>query len=102
MPTLEHTLDERGSRYGRFSNNAKVSQAIKDAMMDGFAASPTIPDCKLDANMAVILEALDMIALKISRIVTGDPTYVDNWHDIAGYAAIVEKHLNEKQNAKSS
>lgn len=33
-------------------------------------------------------EALDMIATKISRIVTGDPTHEDHWDDIAGYALL--------------
>jgi hypothetical protein len=31
-------------------------------------------------------EALDMIATKISRILTGDPNEPDHWNDIAGYA----------------
>lgn len=31
-------------------------------------------------------EALDMIAVKISRILSGDPNHADHWDDIAGYA----------------
>lgn len=31
-------------------------------------------------------EALDLIATKISRILTGDPFAPDHWDDIAGYA----------------
>ena len=38
-------------------------------------------------------QALDTIADKISRILTGDPTYLDNWHDIQGYAKLVENIL---------
>jgi hypothetical protein len=34
-----------------------------------------------------------MIQHKIARILNGDPTYTDNWHDIAGYATLVEQHL---------
>lgn len=30
---------------------------------------------------------------KISRIVTGDHTYKDNWVDIEGYANLVSRHL---------
>ena len=38
--------------------------------------------------------ALDMICNKMARIVNGDPNYIDNWHDIAGYATLVEQELN--------
>jgi hypothetical protein len=36
-------------------------------------------------------EGLDLIMTKIGRILTGDPDYKDNWHDIAGYAKLVER-----------
>jgi hypothetical protein len=36
-----------------------------------------------------------MIFCKITRILTGDPNYTDNWHDIAGYAKLVEIELNK-------
>lgn len=39
-------------------------------------------------------EALDMIQHKIGRILNGDPTYDDNWKDIAGYATLVAEELN--------
>ena len=38
--------------------------------------------------------ALDMICNKMARIVNGDPSYIDNWHDISGYATLVEQELN--------
>lgn len=37
-----------------------------------------------------------MIAGKIARIINGDPNYVDSWHDIAGYATLIEQELKEK------
>ena len=39
--------------------------------------------------------ALDMIAVKLGRILAGDPNYVDNWRDIAGYATKVLEQLEE-------
>lgn len=36
-----------------------------------------------------------MIFQKISRIVNGDPDYADNWHDIQGYARLVEERLQK-------
>lgn len=38
-------------------------------------------------------EALEMIAHKIARIVNGDPGYLDNWNDLAGYAQLVAQEL---------
>jgi hypothetical protein len=38
-------------------------------------------------------EALDMIAHKIGRILNGDPNYADSWHDLEGYARLVEQRL---------
>lgn len=37
----------------------------------------------------LILESLDMICTKIVRSVNGDPHYLDNYIDIAGYAQLI-------------
>jgi len=42
-------------------------------------------------------EALLLIAVKIGRILAGDPNAADHWHDIAGYATLVENLANGKQ-----
>ena len=44
----------------------------------------------LDADQ---VEALDMIATKIARILNGNPDHVDSWIDIAGYATLVADRL---------
>ena len=36
-----------------------------------------------------------MILHKLARILNGDPNYVDSWHDIAGYAILVEDIIKE-------
>jgi len=41
-------------------------------------------------------EALEMIQVKIARIINGDPNYADNWRDIEGYARLVANRLEEK------
>jgi hypothetical protein len=39
-------------------------------------------------------ESVDMICHKIARIVNGgQPQEIDHWHDIAGYAKLVEDIL---------
>lgn len=85
MSNVSDTLSARGARYGAFSGQAAISQTLKGFMRQ----SPNWNN--LDPDMA---EALDMIQHKIARILNGDPRYADSWHDIAGYAALVDKRLN--------
>ena len=80
------TLAERGSRYGAFRDNAGVTQSIK-AILDGHPRWHTLTACQR--------ESLHHIASKIARIMNGDSNYLDNWHDIACYAMLVEKDINE-------
>lgn len=84
--SIAATLAERCARYGRFSQQARISQVLTAAMhAEHEAWKELAPNQK---------EALEMIAHKIARILNGDPSYTDNWHDIAGYATLVEKQLN--------
>ena len=78
------TLEERGSRYGRFDTHADVTQELKDVMRKNQGWERLSPAQR---------EALEMIAHKIGRILNGDPNYADSWHDIAGYASLVDKLL---------
>lgn len=82
--TLDKTLKERGARYGSFAGHARITQNIKRIIATGESYS------RLDNSQR---EALEMIAHKIGRIVNGDPDYPDSWHDIAGYAKLVEDEL---------
>jgi hypothetical protein len=86
MANLEETLQERGNRYGRFVHHAAITQELK-ATIRGYLRSPE----SLEPDQQ---EALDMICHKIGRIACGDPNYADSWHDIAGYAKLVEDRLN--------
>jgi hypothetical protein len=84
MSDIESVLTERGSRYGDFSDHARITQNLKRAMAD----SPRWGILQDDQR-----EALEMLAHKIGRILNGDPDYVDSWTDIVGYARLVEKRL---------
>jgi hypothetical protein len=77
-------LDERGTRYGPFIGHARVTQHLKQVMFTYRHKSD------LDDDM---IEALEMIAHKIGRILNGDPHYADSWVDIAGYAKLVADRL---------
>lgn len=80
---LDEILADRGKTYGEFDHNARLSQELKDIGKS---------HCKVILP-AIHAEALDMIFLKISRILTGDPNHVDSWDDIAGYAKLVADHV---------
>lgn len=81
---VDKTLNERGGRYGRFADVAAISSSIKHIIRSSDGWQRLRPYQK---------EALDMIANKMARIVNGDPDYVDSWHDVAGYATLVEQEL---------
>lgn len=82
----EEVLKERGSRYGKFFDQATIEQNIKRS----FADSPNWSILKDDAR-----SSLEMIATKISRILQGDPDYVDNWVDMAGYSQLIVNRIKE-------
>lgn len=82
---IESLVAERGNRYGKFADGAKIMRALKDVMhnTDGWS--------RLTDSQR---EALDMIQHKIGRILNGDPAYDDNWKDIAGYSKLIADELN--------
>ena len=86
--TVDQILDQRGSRYGKFAEQAVITQEIKDIMRN----TPHWRDLNDDMR-----EALEMVALKIGRILNGDPNYDDSWVDIAGYAQLVADRLQGKE-----
>jgi hypothetical protein len=92
--SVEATLVERGNRYGDFSDHAAICQRIKMAMIAGEARWARLPDTHK--------QALEVIADKIARILSGDPNYADNWHDIQGYAKLIEDRLPKMVDASTS
>lgn len=89
MTDIATTLAERGARYGSFEDHAAVTQKLKHVMFVHVKArgKTLAPDQ---------VEALEMIAHKIGRIVNGDPDYADSWADIAGYAQLVADRLQRQ------
>lgn len=81
---IQDVLKERGSRYGKFTTHAQITQEIKQIILKG----PSVPLMQADQ-----VECLEMIAHKIGRILNGDPNYEDSWRDIAGYATLVADRL---------
>ena len=88
MSNVDTTLNGRGNEHGEFKHHAVISQDMKI----------TMHNCtnwdNLDYDMQ---EALDMIQHKIARILNGNPKHIDSWHDIQGYARLVERRLIEEK-----
>lgn len=83
--TTEAILKERGKTHGDFADNAKVSQELKFIIRTNLGVSELT---------YVQREALDMICLKVSRILS-NPNVKDHWDDIAGYATLASKDLEK-------
>ena len=82
---IDATLAERGKRYGQFKDQAVYADKINAVLTSSPNWEKMAPDQR---------EALRIIANKIGRILNGDPDYADNWHDIVGYAKLVDDRLN--------
>ena len=82
MTDRDPLLVERGKTHGDFANNAAISQGLKRIIH-----APAV----LRNFSDVQSEALDMIALKLSRILSGQADFKDHWDDIAGYAKLVSE-----------
>ena len=81
---INETLDAREKTYGDFDLQAMISQDLKQIMR----ATPQWPE-----SPDIEKEALDMIVHKMARILNGGVRDSDNWHDIAGYATLVEREM---------
>lgn len=89
VPTTDAVLQERGSRYGAFHNNAYLAQRLKGVMHNAPAW------CRTSDSQR---EALEMIQHKIARMLNGDPRYEDNVVDIIGYATLMLQDMRRDKN----
>ncbi len=91
--SIEKTLKQRGAVYGAFSDNAETSQVLKQTMREA-----------KNWNLLSYAqqEALEMVQHKISRLLNGDPTYLDNVVDILGYTELMFNDMKEKSRGKKN
>ena len=86
-PTIKETLNQRQSQYGSFEDVAMITEQMVDIMRKGYYEN-------LAYNQKM---ALYMICSKMARIVNGNPNYKDSWHDIAGYAILIDNELESEK-----
>ena len=85
-------LAERQNTHGDFAKNAKCSQELKGIVSEFGTDNPEL-------FSSVQREALDNICQKMSRIITGNPNHTDSWVDIAGYATLAARDLEDRDGA---
>lgn len=85
MSEINNTLNERGERYGKFKGVAATTYALQEILRDAKSYKHMSDDQVI---------ALDMICNKMARIVNGDHNFIESWHDISGYATLVEQELS--------
>ena len=78
-------LAERGNTHGDFTDNSRVSQELKAVL-----------HCENADLSDVQREAIDMICHKLARIVCGNPRYIDNWKDLAGFSQLVVERMQKE------
>lgn len=83
---VDAVLGARADQYGSFMQSAETAIKIKGAVHNAIARN----DAHLFPDQIL---ALDMIAVKLSRIVNGNASHRDSWLDIAGYAKLVADRL---------
>ncbi len=81
---INQTLENRGKKYGKFEDNADITQELIKVIEKAPNYSKLTNQHK---------EAFHMIFHKIARAVCGDPNYLDNIHDIIGYSQLLENFI---------
>jgi hypothetical protein len=79
---LEETLKERRTQHGPFQMHAQIECQLHH-----------IVQMRNGRHTDVQKAGLSMIMHKIARILNGGNNHSDSWHDIAGYATLVEQDI---------
>jgi len=89
MKKINKVLEERGKNYGDFNDFSELFMDFHKVCKKSKSISKCTPIQKV---------SLYMILHKITRIINGDPSYIDSWVDITGYAQLVIDNYNKKAN----
>lgn len=84
---VDETLSQRKNVHGDFIQSSDTRHALIMAMQ--------APQTNYHKLPYACQRALDMIAEKITRILHGNGTFEDHWHDIAGYATLIDNQIKK-------
>jgi C4-type Zn-finger protein len=85
---IGNLLGERQKSHGSYSEVSSICQSIKRTMRMSSGWND------LTNEQA---EALEMIAMKVARILSGNSSFADHWEDIEGYARLVSNELERER-----
>jgi hypothetical protein len=98
--SIHNVLEQRDTQYGKCEDLASLSQALSQTVIQhyfkthGGQEAPPLPP--------FMVETLQMICHKLSRIANGDPMYIESWRDISGYAELVCTTLKDTPGASDA
>ena len=79
---IQETLAERETQHGSFKDHALIEHDLR-IMIDRNGGALT----------SIQYVGLGMIMHKIARVLNKGQNHSDTWHDIAGYATLVEQSI---------
>lgn len=93
VDAVKAVLNQRGARYGDFTDHAEIAQDLQDVMRNATTVVDGVRVNSWDRLSKVQKQALTVDADKTARILSGDPDCDDNWIDKQGYARLVQERL---------
>jgi len=84
--TINETLESRDTSYGDYSMGVRLRATLMAAIKTRYKETHKVEMPSIDE------EHFRDIAQKLSRLAV-NPRHIDSWHDIAGYAILVENDL---------
>lgn len=82
----QEVVKSRENSHGNYVAQAMTAQALKDVLRKHPRWSYLVPAQQ---------ESLEMIMMKISRILHGNSAEPDHWLDISGYSMLIYNWLND-------
>ena len=95
---IDKTLKARKEIYGSYKDDLEFCSTIIRLMQKRYKKAHGIPMAQSDDSIMVI-SILNIIG-KLSRIAV-TPKHIDSWHDIQGYAKLIEDMLLTEEENKS-
>ncbi len=86
MKSVDETLEERGEVYGDYKGGSEFRATVTLAVKNRFMAVHG-----REMGQTDLIHIYDIIN-KLSRLAV-TPDHKDSWHDIAGYAKLIEETL---------
>lgn len=87
---INQVLNERHKTYGAFADLARATFAIREVVY----AELEKRNKSLDPDQ---LYALEMIIVKVGRLINGDASHRDTWADICGYSQLIVERLDGRK-----